>query len=375
MTDTKEKWLYDALAVIQLNGYSYRNISNWFCICQRNGSECVFCDIKSRIDDAAVRKTIANLKPPQSTSTMLSVPNNMPLALRPIENERDFVTALAIESMVAKENLSTYTSHPSCLVFDRYLYGNGSQDIFTYGKLVSKDGVGIGYVLAYLAYSSETEFVIRLLPQYSVFYAETIKCVENSFPQKNKLTVIANNLNTPLCEALDKNGFVCENEERWQSVLDLSEYVNMEITWQDEVIEVLSESDIDARVTYADIPTGEAITRNMYETLIASEYYNSALDYVVRNAGTNEFIGFITWWIDEDSKTATLEPVACLPEYRRRGIMKRALLFGLNELKRCGLRYAYVSTSIHNEKSQPLYKAVGFHKVGTACQWVKERNV
>ena len=155
----------------------------------------------------------------------------------------------------------------------------------------------------------------------------------------------------------------------------MSKYVEQDVIWHDENIALLSESDIDDRVTYADIPTGKAITRNMYEALINSEYYNATLDYVIRSASTNEFIGFVTWWIDENSKTATLEPVACLPNYRRRGIMKRALLFGLNELKRRGLRYAYVSTSMRNKKSQPLYQAVGFKKIGTACRWVKERKL
>ena len=304
---------------------------------------------------------------------VLSIQGKSSLTIRPVECEQDFVTMLAIESAVAsQENPSIYTSHPSHLVFDRYMYGNGSQDIFTYGKLVVKDNVVIGYVLAYLAYPDETEFVVRLLPQYAKYYAEVVKCIEDSFSQKSKLTVIANDLNISLCEALIKNGFIRGDEERWQSGLDLIEYDETEEKWQDENISYLLESDIDSRVTYADIPTGKMITRDMYETLIASEYYNAALDYVIRSTSTNEFIGFVTWWIDENSKTAMLEPVACLPYYRRRGIMKRALLFGLNELKRRGLRYAYVSTSIHNEKSQPLYQTAGFKKIGIACRWVKE---
>ena len=188
------------------------------------------------------------------------------------------------------------------------------------------------------------------------------------------MTVIVNNYNISLCEALNKNGFILGNEERWRAGLNLSEYTEQDMIWRDENITLLSESDIDDRVTYADIPTGKKITRNMYETLINSKYYHAALDYVIRSANTNEFIGFVTWWIEENSKTATLEPIACLPAYRQRGIMKRALFYGLNELKRRGLRYAYVSTSIRNEKSQPLYQAVGFKKIGTTCRWVKERK-
>ncbi|MCL2126502.1 MAG: hypothetical protein FWH33_11040, partial [Oscillospiraceae bacterium] len=108
-------------------------------------------------------------------------------------------------------NPLVYTSRPSHLVFDRYLYGNGSQDIFTYGKLVVKDDIDIGYVLAYLAYPDETEFVVRLLPQYTKFYTEAVKSVEDLFSHKSKLTLITNDLNTSLCEALIKNKFVRED--------------------------------------------------------------------------------------------------------------------------------------------------------------------
>ena len=233
----------------------------------------------------------------------------------------------------------------------------------------------IGYVLAYLVYSDETQFTVRLLPKYSDLYKAAIKGIADIFPEKNTFTVIANNLNTHLCNALIENGFICGREERWQSGLDLLEYYETDVEWQNERIQILSETDIDDRVKFAEIPTGKSITRNMYEALMSSNYYNTALDYVVRSSSTNEFVGFITWWIDENSKTATLEPVACLPEFRRQGIMKRALFYGLNELKRRGVQYAYVSTSIRNEKSQPLYRSVGFQKIGTACRYAKENTI
>ncbi len=188
----------------------------------------------------------------------------------------------------------------------------------------------------------------------------------------NNFSVIANNVSSPLCNALIECGFVRKDEERWQSGLDLREYAKTKTIWQDEVIKILSEDDIDDRVKYAEIPTGKSISSSMYKSLIESDYYEYALDYVIRDVKTGDFTGFITWWIDENSKTVVLEPVACLPEFRRRGIMKRALFYGLNELKKRGLQYAYVSTSILNEKSQPLYRSAGFKKIGTACRYVKE---
>ena len=296
------------------------------------------------------------------------------LTIKTVASEQDFRTICDIESAIAENSdFSIYTTHPSHLVFDRYLFGSGAQDIFTYGKLITNGGAVIGYMLAYLVYPGETEFTLRLLPQFADYYKAALEGIEVTFNNKTCFSVIANDTNRSLCQALIECGFVCKNEERWQSGLDLRKYEETIVFWQDEVITFLSWTDIDDRVKYAEIPTGKSISRNMYETLITSDYYKTALDYVVRSANTGEFIGFITWWIDENSKTATLEPVACLPEFRRRGIMKRAVLYGLNELKQRGLDYAYISTSIHNEKSQPLYRSVGFEKIGTACRYMKEK--
>ena len=298
------------------------------------------------------------------------------LTIIAVTSEQDFQTMCGVESAIAQHSdFSVYSTHPSHLVYDRYLFGNGAQDIFTYGKLVINDGIVIGYVLAYLVYPDETQFTVRLLPQYSDSYKTVIKGITDMFPNKNTFTIIANSLNNHLCDALIENRFICGSEERWQSGLDLRRYKETDVVWRDEVIKFLSETDIDDRVKFADIPTGKSITRNMYESLMSSDYYNTALDYVVRSSVTNEFIGFIAWWIDESSKTATLEPVACLPEFRRQAIMKRALFHVLNELKRRGLQYAYVSTSIRNEKSQPLYHSVGFQKIGTGFRYVKENAI
>jgi len=293
------------------------------------------------------------------------------LMIKNISNESDFETMCNIESTVAKHSdFSIYSSRPCNLVFDRYLFGSGAQDVFKYGKLIIKDGTAIGYVLAYLVFSYESEFVVRLLPQYSNYYTEAIESVEAMFSDKKALSIIANDSNIHLCNALSECGFVRENEERWQAGLDLRSYTAADVVWQGEFIKILSENDIEDRVKFAEIPTGEVITKNMYEELMSCDYYNTALDYVVRSAAADEFIGFVTWWTDKNSKTATLEPVACLPNFRRKGIMKRTLFHGLNELKRQGLHYAYVSTSIDNEKAQALYLSVGFQKSGTVCRWV-----
>ena len=126
------------------------------------------------------------------------------------------------------------------------------------------------------------------------------------------------------------------------------------------------------RAKCATIPTGTEITEKMYRDYFNSTYYRSALDYIIRDSSNGELVGFVTWWVDENSGTALLEPVACLEKYRRRKIMKRALFHGLNVLKQKGVLYAFVSTSIRNEKSQLLYLSVGFKKMGEALVWERK---
>lgn len=293
-----------------------------------------------------------------------------------IKNENDFRKMCSIESEIAKysEPLS-YSPHPSHLVFDRYMFGSGAEDIFTYGKLIIIDNAVIGYALAYLEYPDETELVVRLLPDFSKYYQAAIVSIIALYSSKKIFSVIVNSLDSAICQALAEYGFICGNEERWQSHLSLRDYEEQTVIWQDEAIQRLSDSDVDERVKYAEIPTGKDITRKMYDEYMQCEYYKNTLDYVIRSSATNEFIGFATWWVDDNSKAAILEPIACLPEYRRRGIAKRALFQGLNELKHRKINHVYISTYIHNEKSKLLYQSVGFQKIGTVCRWVMKREI
>jgi predicted GNAT family acetyltransferase len=76
-------------------------------------------------------------------------------------------------------------------------------------------------------------------------------------------------------------------------------------------------------------------------------------------------------WDDPVSKTAILEPVACVEEHRRKGIMKGTLLYGMNKLKDRRTKYIYVGTGGMNAASQALYKSVGFIEYGKNCEWEK----
>ena len=291
------------------------------------------------------------------------------ITIENVNNERDFQIMCDIESTISKDcSLTSWPLHIGGLYFDRYMYGNVASDIFTYGKLIKQAEKPIGYVLNYL---DEKLFAVRLVTDNEELYGTVIRQIEKQFELVRECSVVANTLDTALCDALVENGYIRGKEERFQAGLDLNLYQPMACEWQNETISILTEQDIPERVKYADIPTNEPITQKMYEEFYYSDGYKKTLDYVIRDNVTKELAGFVTWWIDSNNQTALLEPVACLPQFRRRGIMRRALQYGLSELKQKGVLYAYVSTSINNEKSQPLYMSVGFNKMGEAYRFSK----
>jgi RimJ/RimL family protein N-acetyltransferase len=208
------------------------------------------------------------------------------------------------------------------------------------------------------------------MPNFEQYIDDAIKLVGKLYNECEEWFIIANSLNYNLCKSLIKNGYKKENERRFQAMLELSNFSLEESEWLEERISFLTTEDIPDRIKHASILTGNMITEKMFHDYIQSNDHNNALDYVIRDVSTNNFMGFTTWWIDQKSSTALLEPVTCCEEYRRRGIMKRTLNFGLSELQKRGIQCVYVSTSINNSAAQSLYQSVGFKKTGEASKYV-----
>ena len=140
--------------------------------------------------------------------------------------------------------------------------------------------------------------------------------------------------------------------------------------WEREHMARLSPADFEDRAWYSDMATGRKISATQYEALYQSEYYQAARDVVIRTCD-GAFAGHLTWWTDETGRAASLEAVATVPEFRRRGIMRRAIAEGLNMLKAGGVHYAYVSTGASNP-ARFLYEGVGFAQLGKTYLYEKK---
>ena len=293
------------------------------------------------------------------------------LTLKNVSCEADFEMMCNIESHICKEGAAaSWQVHPGGLCYDRYLFGSGAMDVFEYGKLLYVQDALAGYLLAY---REEGEFVLRLLPEYEACLDEAVKLVVGCFDDQEECAVIANSAHSKYCEALVRQGFAKEAEERYQAVLALDSREFLEPGEGPEKIAPLCEKDFPQRIAHAAIPSDSQVTEEMFSTYLASPAYKTALELVARDRHTDAFMGFATWWLDEPSKTALLEPVACLKEYRRQGIARRLLIHGLRQLKAKGIRHAFVSTSADHMEAIPLYESLGFAKTGEANLYVKQK--
>lgn len=179
------------------------------------------------------------------------------ITIENVNNEHDFRVMCDIESAITKEcGLNSWPLHFGGLCFDRYMYGNGANDIYSYGKLIKQDDKTVGYALAYL---DEKLFTVRLLPHNERIYDAVIRQTGELFEPAGECSVVTNTLDTALCGALSENGYRRGDEERFQAGLDLYLYESVTSEWQSESISILTEQDIPDRVRYADIPTWEPI--------------------------------------------------------------------------------------------------------------------
>jgi len=293
------------------------------------------------------------------------------LKLKNVSCEADFHLMCKIESDICEKGASIcWQVHPGGLCYDRYLFGGGALDVFYYGNLLYTQDALVGYLLAY---RDEGEFVLRLLPEYEGCLEEALGLAVNCFEEQEECATIANSTYPAYCNALVRQGFAKKSEERYQAMLTLDGREFPEPCESSEEIALLSEKDFAERIIHAAIPSDSQVTEEMFHTYLVSPAYKTALEYVVRDKHTDAFIGFATWWLDEHSKTALLEPVACLKEYRRRGIARRLLSYGLLQLKAKGMRHAFVSTSADHVEAIPLYESLGFVKTGEANLYLKQK--
>ncbi len=163
------------------------------------------------------------------------------------------------------------------------------------------------------------------------------------------------------------------DDYRYAGICDLSK-INMQTPLPNGCyIDITKKTDIAKRVELFGLATGGAIIKDeQYIQLMNSNSYKNCLDLIVKNA-KHEIITYCTTWYDPKSQVAVFEPIACIKEYRRKGITKSVLLYAMHKMKKRGCKIMYVGTSGTNIPSRALYKSVGFIEKGR--EYIYEKQI
>lgn len=101
---------------------------------------------------------------------------------------------------------------------------------------------------------------------------------------------------------------------------------------------------------------------NFRKTMLSSPNLNRDLTIFVKDR-LGDYLAHAGIWYHESDSVAYIEPVATIPEARRKGLAKACIYYGLNKAYKLGARKAIVGSS------QEFYKKIGFKKHSSYTSW------
>jgi N-acetylglutamate synthase-like GNAT family acetyltransferase len=290
------------------------------------------------------------------------------LSYRKFDKESDYnVMRHIVQQNCAKTGHLFPQLHVGNLDFDRYGCEDNPDIAYKKNWIIANNKAEIGFITV-----EEEEFYITVLSEFQHYIKEIMKNVEhNCYAPGKIISTEANSNDKLLNNILEEQGYTKTDYSRFCGICDLSKVQSYSSLPDGFSIRVTEKKDVARRVELFGIPTGGIkITTEGFERLMRAPSYNDAMDFVVLNHN-EEIVAYSTIWNDPISNIAILEPIACVEEYRRKGIMKSVLLYGMNLMKENGTKYIYVGTGGKNIASQALYRSVGFSEYGTNCEWQK----
>jgi mycothiol synthase len=105
-----------------------------------------------------------------------------------------------------------------------------------------------------------------------------------------------------------------------------------------------------------------------YANIQRCPLYRRDLDIVAVAPG-GEIASFCTFWYDDVTRSAYIEPVATVPEHQRRGLARATITEGLLRLQRLGATRAFVGG--YEPGANALYSSVLSAEHDRSEQWVK----
>ena len=261
------------------------------------------------------------------------------ITLQPVQDEAGYRLVRQIESRICAAQPARWHFHHGNLGVDRYFFGSGAADFFPTPILFSfgKSGRICAGVPAgmHLPSGSPPSLTAETA-------ASALRAVEACFPEGAVPGTDASRLDLPLVAALRACGYREGSESRFQAVCPLAGLPRHPRFHRALVCRAVGRPRIADRVRYAALPTGSPVTEGMFRAYppLGGRQHR----FWTRWCGIREaapLVAYLSWWIDWDSRTVMLNPVACVEAYRRQGILKSCLTRGLCAMRDRGLGYAY----------------------------------
>jgi len=104
---------------------------------------------------------------------------------------------------------------------------------------------------------------------------------------------------------------------------------------------------------------GSQWTTELYRKVMESPGYSADREYVVE-APDGVLAAFTVTWDDTVNSTGLFEPVGTHKDYRRLGLGKAVVQYGMKQMAARGMEFATVTNICDNNASKELYRACGF---------------
>jgi ribosomal protein S18 acetylase RimI-like enzyme len=115
-------------------------------------------------------------------------------------------------------------------------------------------------------------------------------------------------------------------------------------------------------------------TAEMYRRVIESPGYVPEREYLVV-APDGNLAAFTVTWHDPINRIGSFEPVGTHQDYRRLGLARALMMYGMQQMAAAGLEYATVANFRDNEAANGLYKACGFRPWYLLDDYVKPVSI
>ncbi len=117
-------------------------------------------------------------------------------------------------------------------------------------------------------------------------------------------------------------------------------------------------------------------TVEQYARVMESPGYAAEREFVVV-APDGRFAAFTVTWHDDVNKIGYFEPVGTHADFRRMGLARTVMIFGMHHMKAAGMTQAWVvhEAAEDNPASSGLYASLGFRTQFRTLMWAKTRTL